>query len=60
MKSYTVMQYLNAKCPEMRDPIMRAVHTDTGGKVCDTGCHLYNNGKCPAYKKLIASDSEKK
>lgn len=55
MKSYTIQQYLNAGCPEMSIPIMVAVHGKTGGKVCDTGCHAFHNGKCPAYKKLTST-----
>jgi hypothetical protein len=59
MKSFSIMQYLYARCPEMRLPIMRAVHVETNGKVCDTGCHAYNNGKCQFYKKLIELDKVK-
>jgi hypothetical protein len=31
---------------------MQAVWEFTNGKVCDTGCHAFDNGKCAAYKKL--------
>ena len=54
MKSYTIKQYLDAGCQEMEVPAMTAVHGMTGGKVCDTGCHAFDSGKCPAYKKLVA------
>jgi len=54
MKSYTVEQYIKAGCPEMEHQNMMAVHGLTGGKVCDTGCHAFDSGKCPAYKKLVA------
>lgn len=54
MKSYTVQQYITAGCPEMDVSVMVAVHGKTGGKVCDTGCHAFNGGKCPSYKKLTA------
>jgi hypothetical protein len=36
---------------------MLAVWGITGGKVCDTGCHAFNGGKCQSYKKLVAVTS---
>ena len=53
MKSFTVQKYLNAGCLEMAKPAMFAVWGLTGGKVCDTGCHAFRGGNCPAYRKLI-------
>lgn len=53
MKSYTIKQYIDAGCPEMQDLTMLAVHGATSGKVCDAaGCWAFENGGCPAYKKL--------
>lgn len=60
MKSYTVQQYITAGCHEMEHSNMLAVHGITGGKVCDTGCHAFNGGKCQAYKKLTAVTSQVK
>ena len=55
MKSYTIQEYLDANCEEMKDLTMRAVHGLSNGKVCDTGCHAFDNGKCTAYKNLISN-----
>jgi hypothetical protein len=54
MESYSIHEYRLAGCKEMDFPSMMAVHGLTQGKVCDTGCHAYNGGKCPAYKRLIS------
>ena len=53
MKSYTVEEYINAECPQMSDFIMHAVHGETGGRLCDTGCFNFNSGRCAAYQRLI-------
>jgi hypothetical protein len=52
MNAYSIAQYSSAECPEIEIPSMIAVHGITGGRVCDTGCHLFNNGYCRAYKNL--------
>lgn len=52
MKSYTIGDYISVGCKEM-DSIIRAVHEATNGRVCDTGCAVFNDGTCCAYKKLI-------
>ena len=53
MKQYTIEQYLDAGCEELKLPVMMAVHMLTRGKVCDTGCHAFNGGACKAYKNLV-------
>ena len=58
MKGYSIDAYILAGCPEMRLPIMRAVHAETGGCVCDTGCVSYAGGKCSHYKRLTTQSVE--
>lgn len=53
MKSYKLKDYVAAGCPEMEYPSMVSLVGFTGGKVCDIGCHAFNNGSCKAYRKLI-------
>ena len=55
MKSYSIEEYKLAGCEEMEVSTMRAVHGLSNGKVCDTGCHAFNNGKCSAYRNLSGS-----
>lgn len=55
MKSYSISEYIEAGCEEM-DGIMMAVHKATTGKVCDSGCAVFNEGTCHAYRKLILLD----
>lgn len=52
MKSFTIEEYVAAGCPEMKHESMCAVHMLMGGRVCDTGCHAYNNGRCRHYMQL--------
>lgn len=52
MNYYSIDEYKRAGCEQMTG-IMIAVHTETGGRVCDTGCSTFEDGSCPAYKKLI-------
>ncbi len=52
MKNYTIQEYIDAGCNEIKVTSMQAVWIITGGMVCDTGCHAFANGKCDAYKKL--------
>lgn len=54
MKSYTVEEYKKAGCQEMNGGML-VVHGMTDGKVCDTGCARFEEGKCVAYKKLIGT-----
>jgi hypothetical protein len=54
MNYRSVNDYAKAHCNFRREsPIPFAfVHEKTNGRVC-TGCGEYNNGRCPAYLKLL-------
>lgn len=57
MKAFLPTDYLAAGCTfalEAPMPFM-AVHQATVGRVCDTGCSWYTNGKCAAYRSLTAT-----
>lgn len=57
MKAYLAIQYLAAQCNfahQSPTPFL-AVHRVTVGRVCDTGCAEFNDGKCVAYKALVAT-----
>lgn len=60
MKSYTVAEYLDAGCPELKIASMMLVHGITGGRVCDTGCHAFNGGGCQYYRNLISGKTPTK
>lgn len=51
MKSYSVAEYQRAGCTDMKDAML-AIHVIADGKVCDTGCWAFDDGKCPAYRRL--------
>lgn len=51
MRSYSIQEYEVAGCKEMRGAML-AIHGITTGKVCDTGCYAFNEGKCLAYLRL--------
>jgi len=53
MEPYNIQAYLDAGCFEMKLALMVLVHGKTGGRVCDTGCHAFDNGRCRAYMKLV-------
>lgn len=52
MNSYSIDDYKKAGCKEIYNALMLGVHGITDGRVCDTGCHAFNNGGCQAYKIL--------
>jgi len=62
MKSFTMAQYRQANCPQIvgdsmnkgSPATMSMIHQHTGGRVCDTGCSWFGDGKCAAYKMLIS------
>ena len=56
MKQYTIDQYRQAGCPEMSGGML-AVHSITGGRVCDTGCSAFEGGRCKHYQKLTGSET---
>ncbi len=58
MKAYTLLKYQEAGCPEYHkpDPIAVGLYFLFDGKVCDTGCNRYQDGRCPAYRKLTAGE----
>lgn len=60
MESYSVEAYQKAGCKLLADEMAgisgiqgSLVHGLTGGKVCDTGCHAFNLGRCSAYQNLV-------
>ena len=62
MNRYELYEYVNAGCMYVEDSkfekasphVGAALHGFTNGKMCDTGCPVYNNGNCAAYKKMTA------
>jgi len=60
MKKYSLEEYNESGCPEVQDIIGISIYHSTQGKICDTGCHRFNNGKCKAYLKLTISSTENK
>jgi hypothetical protein len=52
MKSYSIAEYMGAGCMEVYRSSMIAVHRYTQGKMCDTGCWAFHQGRCLAYRKL--------
>jgi len=53
MKSYTIDEYLRAGCTEIMVSAIMLNYSSLDGKVCDTGCWKFHNGKCGAYQRLI-------
>lgn len=60
MKRYEILDYIKAGCEELKHKAMVGVFGITDGKICDTGCHAYNNGNCKAYKNLINDRTDRK
>lgn len=66
MNRYEINQYADAKCHFHQSAPLPfiAVHQATAGRVCDTGCAWYDNGKCASYRglthvaKVVAVPSE--
>jgi hypothetical protein len=56
MNPYPAIKYFEAGCDFAKSGAgaFYAVHGLTQGRVCDTGCAWYANGKCAAYRGLTA------
>jgi len=54
MRSFPLIEYQRAGCQQFKESpvIWTALHQETQGKICDTGCAMYDEGRCPAYRNL--------
>jgi hypothetical protein len=63
MKRYSILAYDDAGCPWLKDcakinkeHVFYAILQATDGRVCDTGCAQFDDGKCPGYQNLTKGE----
>lgn len=56
MNSIPIQSYRDAGCAfwDNSVPAFTLVYTATRGRVCDTGCAWYADGRCAAYRAITA------
>lgn len=51
--SFSILQHFDSGCALVNPPeLFYALHWFAKGSLCKTGCAYYEDGKCPAYRRM--------